>query len=170
MAQFTCGICGAEFEQKSRFERHLMTSHPTSAPTAADLEKALKGINFPTNREGLVAAAKPDQEIVAILRELPDQEYRDAAEVARAFGETRSHQKKPDYQPSRKGGTEAMKAPSAAKIASIFSGVDFPASGEELKEYARKNAGAEEAEVVERFGDHTFRDMADIAKELGRVS
>ncbi|MFW7377443.1 MAG: hypothetical protein ACOH5I_01385 [Oligoflexus sp.] len=54
MAQFTCAICGADFGQKSRYERHMMTSHPDQAISAAELEKALKGVNFPATRSELV--------------------------------------------------------------------------------------------------------------------
>lgn len=173
MAQFTCEICGAGFDQKSRYERHMLTSHPQPAPTAADLEKALKGVDFPKNRDDLVAAV--EGEITEIIRALPDQQYRDAAEVARAFGELRSRQKKPTHQPSKKGGAEAMqghamKAPSAARITSVFSGMDFPASGEELKQHARENAAEDELQAIERFGDHTYRSMADVAREIGKVS
>ncbi|MEP0824189.1 MAG: C2H2-type zinc finger protein, partial [Nitrososphaera sp.] len=47
MLQFTCEICGDGFEQKSRFDRHMETSHPERAPSAADLERALSGIQYP---------------------------------------------------------------------------------------------------------------------------
>lgn len=92
MAQFECEICGAGFEQKSRYERHMMTSHPPRAPSAADIEKALAGVSFPKRHDELVQAASgADENVLEILEELPDKEYRDAADVARAFGELRSH-------------------------------------------------------------------------------
>jgi len=172
MAQFNCEICGAGFEQKSRYERHLMTSHPKQAISAEDIEKSLKGVAFPKTRDELVDSVKHyDQaDIMDVLRELPNQEYRDAAEVARAFGEIRSHEEKPDGQPSKKGGKQAMKAPSAAKMTSLFSNMEFPASGRELKEFARNKASDEEMKIIEKFGDHTYNSMRDVAKELGKVS
>jgi hypothetical protein len=54
MAQFTCSICGDGFEQKSRLERHLSTSHPLRAHSAADIEKVLAGIQYPKSKQGLV--------------------------------------------------------------------------------------------------------------------
>jgi hypothetical protein len=55
MAPFTCEVCGDGFDQKSRFERHMATSHPERAPSAADdVEKALSGIQYPKTREELV--------------------------------------------------------------------------------------------------------------------
>lgn len=46
MAQFRCEICGEEFEQKSRYERHMQTSHPRQAVSAADIEKNAEGRRF----------------------------------------------------------------------------------------------------------------------------
>lgn len=90
MAQFVCEICGAGFDQKSRYEQHMQTSHPRQAVSAADIEKALKGVDFPKRRGELLDAISDDeQEVRSIVERLPDREYRDAAEVARAFGELR---------------------------------------------------------------------------------
>jgi hypothetical protein len=148
-----------------------MTSHPERAPSAADLEKALAGIDFPKSKRELVEAARDaDQAVLQILQGLPEKEYRDSAEVARALGEIRSHQDKPDYQPSKKGGAEAMKSVSAAKITSLFAGIRFPASDKDLKRYARDKAGEAEMAVIEKFHHKTYRDMSDVAKEMGRVT
>lgn len=172
MAQFTCEVCGAGFEQKSRYERHMQTSHPQQAVSAADIEKALKGIELPKSRNALAEAVGGDdqREIREIIQQLPDREYRDAAEVARAFGELRTHKKAPDNQPSKTGGKHAMQAPSAARFASLFAGINFPVSGPELKDYARPNASEDEMDTLEQFRDQTYNSMTDVAKELGRVS
>ncbi|MGH9986542.1 MAG: C2H2-type zinc finger protein [Nitrososphaeraceae archaeon] len=53
-SQFTCAICDQGFEQKSRLQRHMETSHPPSAPSAADIEKALAGIDYPKSKQDLV--------------------------------------------------------------------------------------------------------------------
>lgn len=42
MAQFNCIVCGDGFEQKSRLLRHIETSHPPQAPSAADIEKSIR--------------------------------------------------------------------------------------------------------------------------------
>lgn len=171
MAQFNCEICGKGFEQKSAYERHVITSHPERALSAADVEKAIKGIDFPKPRDGLIRAVSEnsDPEIIDILQQLPDREYRDSAEVARALGEIRGHQEKPQHQPSKEGGKRAMESGSAASMASLFSGMKFPASASELKRRAREVGDEEEKAVIEEFQDGTYRDMSDVAKELGRI-
>lgn len=171
MAQFTCEICGAGFEQKSVYERHMLTSHPKQAVSAADIEKALKGIDFPKTRNELVDTLNDDNpEIYGIMQQLPDQEYRDAAEVARAFGELRSHEKAPHNQPSKTGGQHAMQAPSAARFTSLFEGINFPANRAQLISHAQRNASEQEMQTLKQFGDHNYHNMADITHELKQVS
>jgi hypothetical protein len=96
MAQFKCEICGDGFEQKSRFERHLATAHPDRAPSAADLEKALSGVQYPKTKEELLTAYASqqvsDDELRKLVESLPSRTYRDAAEVAIALGEVKEKQ------------------------------------------------------------------------------
>lgn len=49
-SQFTCKICSQDFEQKSRLQRHMLTSHPGPAPAVADVEKILANIRFPKSK------------------------------------------------------------------------------------------------------------------------
>jgi len=130
MHQFTCAICGDGFEQRSRYERHLQTAHPPSALTAADIEKALSGIEFPASRTKLVEYAAlrlpPDSAALQAIERLPERSYRDAAEVGIAFGETKrpapersAEEVAQSEPPSRRGGraaaTEAVSTAAVAK-------------------------------------------------------
>jgi hypothetical protein len=88
---FRCEPCDETFKTRSRYDRHMMTAHPTPAPSAADVERALEGIDFPKSRRALVehaskqlAAGSP---VLELVRALPPRRYRDAAEVAVALGE-----------------------------------------------------------------------------------
>lgn len=164
MAQFTCPICEQGFEQRSRLERHVTTSHPERAPSAADMEAASKGADFPLSKDELLEHARG--KAGELLRPLPEGEYRDAAEVARALGGVKSHEAKPGHRPTERGGERATEAPSAARIASAFEGFEFPASAEDLKKHVRSRGDDVALEVVERFPDRTYESMADVTREL----
>ena len=54
----------------------------------ADVEHALKGIDFPKNKNEIVQYAQKQnasQEIVSDLQQLPDRTYNNAADVAQEF-------------------------------------------------------------------------------------
>lgn len=54
----------------------------------ADVEHALKGIDFPKNKNEIVQYAqsnKASNEIVSDLQQLPDRTYNNAADVAQEF-------------------------------------------------------------------------------------
>jgi hypothetical protein len=59
----------------------MATSHPERAPSAADIEKALSGIQYPRTKEELVnyAASQQvsDKDLVDIINSLPSRIYRD---------------------------------------------------------------------------------------------
>ena len=63
-----------------------------------------------------------------------------------------------------------MQAPSAARFASLFAGISFPSNRKELMNHARSKASEQEMQTLEKFGDHTYNNMADVTKELERVT
>jgi hypothetical protein len=188
MAQFTCKICGDGFEQKSRLERHMATSHPESAPSAADMEKVLYGIKYPKTRDDLVSYASKqvtDKDLMDMINALPSRIYRDSAEVAIALGEFKQGQKVRSagevagtQAPSKKGGrAAATTSVSAAVIAKVLSGVDFPKNKGELRDYAQRHMTKVEVvvdpehiiNVINKLPEKEYTNMADVEKSVGQV-
>ena len=188
--QFTCSVCGDGFEQKSALERHMATSHPPRAPSAADIEKVLSGIQYPKTKEDLVQYASQKlstigKDLFDLIRSLPPRTYRDSADVAIALGELKSGKKvrtaaevQASEQPSKKGGRAAVisSSISAATIAKVLSGIDFPKSKDGLKEYAKENISKAEVEDIEallkvfdELPSREYTNMADVEREVGRI-
>ena len=187
-SKFSCNICGDGFEQKSRLERHMATSHPPQAPSAADLEKALSKIHYPKTKEELIEYAShksSNEELLNLIKSLPERTYRDSAELAIALGELKSGRefrtaKEVDAseQSSKIGGKTAVKSSSisAATIAKILSAIDFPKSKDSLKQYAKDRISKADVEDVETVLDilddlpaREYTNMADVEHEVGRL-
>ncbi len=166
----------------------MATSHPERAPSAADVERALSGIQYPKTREELVKYAfqqVSDKDLMDMINSLPNRVYRDSAEVAIALGEVKqrrgirsAEEVAKTEAPSAKGGrAAATTSVSAATVAKVLSGVDFPKNKVELKDYAQKHmTEVEVAEdpqsiigVIDRLPDKEYQNMADVEKSVGQV-
>jgi hypothetical protein len=185
-SQFTCQTCGQGFEQKSRLERHVLTSHPEPAPSVADVEKALSGIRFPKSQNEIIISSRQEsKELFDLIKSLPERTYRDSAEVAIAIGEIKSGRKKirsakevdSSEPPSKKGGRIAITSSiSAATLAKALSGIDLPQSKENLNKYINKNIDkmdkdiqSEILKVFESLPKKNYKDMVDIEKEISKI-
>jgi hypothetical protein len=59
--------------------------------SAANVTHALKGVDFPANRQQLIDHAQKqnaDRVVLDELKNLPDQQYNNMAEVMKGFGKT----------------------------------------------------------------------------------
>jgi Protein of unknown function (DUF2795) len=188
--QFTCHICGHGFEQKSRLERHILTSHPEPAPSAADVEKALSGIKYPKFKKEIIdyitsrPQIKVKKELIDLIQNLPGRTYRDSAEVAIALGEIKSGKKirsakevEKTESPSKKGGkVAATSSISAATLAKALSGIDLPQSQENISKHVNKNIvnrnkdiQTDILKIFRRLPKKEYKDMAEIEKELSKI-
>jgi hypothetical protein len=161
------------------------TSHPPSAPSAADVEKVLSGIQYPKTKEQLVEYASQKVAIIGddlfgLIKSLPIRNYRDSAEVAIALGELKggkgfrtSKQVKKSEQSSKKGGKAASESISAAAIAKALTGIGFPKTKSSLIQYAKKNVSKAEVQfsadlldVIDQLPEREYNNMADVEKSI----
>jgi peptidyl-tRNA hydrolase len=169
----------------------MATSHPPQAPSAADIERVLSGIHYPKTKEDLVQYASQKvsttgQQLFDLIKSLPERTYRDSAEVAIALGELKSGREvrtskevEATEKPSKRGGRTAVKSSSsvsAATIAKVLSGIDFPKSKDSLKQYVKENiskAQVEDAdavlELIDDLPSREYTNMADVEYEVGRL-
>ena len=62
------------------------------AVSVIEVEKALAGMHYPASKEELLRHAKDkgvSKEIISMLEEFPERMYKNAADVAKAYGEVR---------------------------------------------------------------------------------
>jgi hypothetical protein len=185
-SQFSCPFCGKGYDQKSRLQRHAQTAHPPSAPSAADVEKVLKGIRYPKTKEELLEiatqrSAGESTGLLTLIDSLPKRSYRDPAEVAIAFGELKSG-KRPRAaasvakleSPSKKGGRSALKSRKipASRIARVLKGINFPKSKRNIIGHVRKQHDSDKEEIISvlhKISDKKYISIVQVEKEIGRV-
>lgn len=62
------------------------------AVTAADVERAIRGIYFPADRNDLIEQARSNKaktDVINILKNLPRNKFKSPIDVSKAFGEER---------------------------------------------------------------------------------
>ncbi len=72
-----CEKCGDGFNHKSRTKRHMETCHPTSAPSAADVEKILSGIDFLKSKREIQEYAKRNMPSIMEIKEKEEKKKKD---------------------------------------------------------------------------------------------
>lgn len=76
----------------------MADEQPRPRVSAAEVEMALGGIDFPKSKEELVEYASSkvpeDSPVLDVIRKLPERTYRTASDVAQAFGEERREEKR----------------------------------------------------------------------------
>jgi Protein of unknown function (DUF2795) len=127
-------------------------------------------------------ASTISKDLFDLIKSLPSRTYRDSAEVAVALGELKSGKKVREAeqaeaieQPSKRGGrAAATSSVSAAAIAKLLAGIDFPKSKSSLKSYAKRNKANysdpnenEILNILNRLPDKEYRNMADVEKSVG---
>ena len=63
-----------------------------SGMSPASMEKYLKGINFPVNKQKLVEQAKTNgapNEVINTIQRLPEEKFNSSADVTKAYGQMR---------------------------------------------------------------------------------
>jgi hypothetical protein len=186
-SQFICPLCGKGFEQKSKIQRHTESAHPPSVPSAADIERALKGIKYPKSKEELTEIATRrkstiSSDVLSLIISLPNRTYRDSAEIAIALGELKSGKMPRSVAqmarleaPSKKGGRNALKSSriSSATIARALKGIDFPKSKSGIIMHVGKDNNSSRKErivsVLRRISDKKYQNLVEVTKEIGKV-
>ncbi len=172
-------------EEPARTEREQPVTTPGPTPghvSAADLQVYLRGIDYPAGRQDLIAHAQKNnapESVTAVLEGFSDRTYRSAAEVSEEFGREARGEKTRDEPPARtetvveerpKTRTRAPAHLSAADFQVYLRGMDYPAGRQDLVARARKNNAPESViDVIEQFGDRTYRSAAEVSEEFGKI-
>ena len=127
----------------------------------ADIEKALKGLNYPANRQKLVQQAKSNNashDVINAIQNLPENKFNSPTDVAKAWGEER---RGTQSGRTRRGGL-------TTEIEKSLKGINFPANKQNLVQQAKKNrAGRNVINAIENLPEEKFNSPTDVAKAWG---
>jgi hypothetical protein len=142
--------------------------------SAADLQVYLKGMDYPAEKQDLVARAKGNnapEGVIEVFEGFGDRTYRSPAEVSEEFGsKTRGERRETVAEERPEARTRPPSRISAADFQVYLKGMDYPAGRQDLVARARKNNAPESViDVIEQFGDRTYRSAAEVSEEFGKV-
>ena len=90
--QSSCFRCATR--TVARLPVYVKKEKSTMAVSPAEVEKLLKGVDFPARKADLIKHVKQEmQQVLDVLQKLPDETYNKPTDVARAFGEIESRSK-----------------------------------------------------------------------------
>ena len=130
----------------------------------SEIEKSLKGINFPENRQDLVQQAKSNRasrDVIKAIHDLPEDRFNSPTDVARAWGEERRGEYTERSGGTRRGGI-------TSEIEKSLKGINFPASRQDLVQQAKKNNASQNVvRAIEKLPEDKFNSPTDVAKAWG---
>lgn len=138
----------------------------------ADIEKSLKGINFPANRQDLVQQAKKNkasQNVMQAIENLPEDQFNSPTDVAKAWGQERKGTKSGGTSGggTQRGGTR--RGGLTTEIEKSLKGINFPASKQDLVQQAQNNNASQEVvQAIENLPEDQFNSPTDVAKAWGK--
>ncbi len=129
-----------------------------------EVQKALKDIDYPANKEKLIQHAKKHQaseDVMRDIEELPDKEYTNAADVSKEFKGDTGREGEGEGISHRGAGSPPIETQKALK------GMDYPAGKQEIIEKARDNKAPQEViQILEDIPDREYENAADVSKEF----
>ena len=130
----------------------------------SEIEKSLKGINFPANKQNLVQQAKSNRasrDVINAIQNLPEDKFNSPTDVAKAWGEERRGEHTERSIGTRRGGI-------TSEIEKSLKGINFPASRQDLVQQAKKNiASLNVIRAIEKLPEDKFNSPTDVAKAWG---
>lgn len=127
-----------------------------------EIEKSLKGINFPASKQELVKQAKSNhagRNVINAIQNLPENRFNSPTDVAKAWGQER--------RGIQRGGTR--RGGMTTEIEKSLKGINFPASKQDLMQQAKMNNASQDVmQAIENLPEERFNSPTDVAKAWGK--
>ena len=131
----------------------------------SEIEKSLKGINFPANKQNLVQQAKKNnasRDVIKAIQNLPEDQFNSPTDVAKAWGEERRGESTASSGGTHRGGI-------TVDIEKALKGMDYPANKKELVQQAKNNSASQNVlQAIQNLPENQFNSPTDVAKAWGK--